>query len=393
MLSLGQFDPGNYTPAVLRLSFSLAKAEQGAAANPAVKTESSQPSTAILDVTLITPQGDLVGKRVDLARPAFVAALRNLYAQLARQAPMDLGDPQAPARQLFDVLIRPVLPEMQAAKVTTLLIAADPGLQGVPYAALHDGQDYLGSRYALALTPTLSLTPLESPRTQVGSQQLLAGSSRFDGLAPLPLVPQELDQISKLEPSKTYLDQSFTPQVLLTTASEPGVTEVHVASHAEFLPGGPQKARLYTGTTPMSLAQFAGMRQRRQEAPLDLFSLSACRTALGDNDSELGFAGLALQAGSRSAIGTLWYVDDVATSAFFVLFHRYRQAGWPKADALQATRRAFASGAVRLDGDRVIGPDGGALLQGLSGVQRSRLQNGLSHPYYWAGIQMMGVPW
>ena len=86
--------------------------------------------------------------------------------------------------------------------------------------------------------------------------------------------------------------------------------------------------------------------------------LSACRTALGDSDSELGFAGLALQAGSRSAIGTLWYVDDVATSAYFLQLYRYLDQGVQKADALRATRQAMATGKVRLQGDKVIGSDG-----------------------------------
>ena len=72
----------------------------------------------------------------------------------------------------------------------------------------------------------------------------------------------------------------------------------------------------------MSMEQLAQLRSKRLETPLDLIVLSACRTLLGDPDSELGFAGLALQAGARSAVGTLWYVDDVVTSAFFVQFYR-----------------------------------------------------------------------
>ena len=54
----------------------------------------------------------------------------------------------------------------------------------------------------------------------------------------------------------------------------------------------------------MSMADFAQLRRQRRDVPLDLVVLSACRTMLGDQDSELGFAGLALQAGARSAIGT-----------------------------------------------------------------------------------------
>ena len=77
----------------------------------------------------------------------------------------------------------------------------------------------------------------------------------------------------------------------------------------------------------------------------------------GDEDSELG-TGLALQAGARSAIGTLWYVDDVVTSAFFVQFYRFLDQGVPKAEALLRTRRLFSSGGIRLVNDQVLSTDG-----------------------------------
>jgi hypothetical protein len=44
------------------------------------------------------------------------------------------------------------------------------------------------------------------------------------------------------------------------------------------------------------------------------------------------------QAGARSAIGTLWYVDDVVTSAFFVPFYRDLDAGLATAESLQPSR-------------------------------------------------------
>jgi CHAT domain-containing protein len=190
-----------------------------------------------------------------------------------------------------------------------------------------------------------------------------------------------------------YLNKDFTPQVLLEKAGDPQFDRVHVATHAEFVPGGPAAARLYTGVAPMSLRQLAELRQRRGDATLDLFTLSACRTALGDADSELGFAGLALQAGSRSAIGSLWYVDDVATSALFVQLYRFLDQGIPKAEALQLTRRAMASGSIRLVKDQVIGANGEMLLSGLTSAEQRRIATGVQHPFYWAGIQLLGTPW
>lgn len=127
--------------------------------------------------------------------------------------------------------------------------------------------------------------------------------------------------------------------------------------------------------------------------PLDLFSLSACRTALGNQDSELGFSGLALQSGARSALGTLWYVDDVAAAAFFIQFYRYLDRGWPKAEALQRTREAFIDGQVRLQGDQLLGPGTQPLLADLTLAEQRRVSRGLQHPFYWAGIELLGTPW
>ena len=134
------------------------------------------------------------------------------------------------------------------------------------------------------------------------------------------------------------------------------------------------------------------LREKRQGVPLDLVVFSACRTALGDADAELGFSGLALQAGARSAVGTLWYVDDVVTSAYFVQMYRFLEQGVPKAEAMQLTRQAFIDGLVRLSGDEVIG-DGSPLLRELSPSQRRRVSNGVANPFFWAGIELMGAPW
>jgi CHAT domain-containing protein len=194
-------------------------------------------------------------------------------------------------------------------------------------------------------------------------------------------------------PADKYFNEAFTPSALLEQASDPRYDRVHVASHAEFRPGGPAAARLHTGTGVMSLADFLSLRQRRAGEPLELFTLSACRTALGDGDTEMGFAGLALQAGARSAIGTLWYVDDVATSAYFLQLYRYLDAGMPKAEALQATRIAMATGQVRLKGDQVLGTDGTPLLVNLTPTQRQLSASGFSHPFFWAGIKLIGSPW
>ena len=375
------FNRAAYNPAILHVRFTEERDKLSKADND-----------AFLDITLIPLEGEPEGRRVELSRQAFAADLRTLYRQLSRQESLRVNDPSSPSRRLYDLLFAAITPVLQQRRITTLLISADRGLQAVPFAALHNGERFFGDRYAFSLTPSLALTNL-GPPTPRGGRLLAAGASEFDGLAPLPLVPTELNTISAQANKDTALNQQFTPSTLLQQAADPRYSRVHVATHAEFLPGGPAKSKLYSGTVPIPLADFVKLRLARREAPLDLISFSACRTALGDADSELGFAGLALQAGARSAVGTLWYVDDVATSAYFVQMYRYLDAGVPKAEALQLTRQAFSRGLVRLEGDQMVGADGSVLFAGLTTAQQRRVADGLSNPYFWAGIELLGSPW
>jgi CHAT domain-containing protein len=380
------FQRASYQPAIVHIRFSEER--------PTAVAGKPKLTDAFLDITLVPLDGPVEGRRVEISKKTFSDQLRQLYTSLSRQDSLDVANAQAPARQLYNTLIGPIASTLEAKGVTTLLIAADRGLQAVPFAALHDGSRYFGDRYGFAITPSLALTNLNGGAAVGGGQTLLAaGASRFDGLAPLPLVPQELEHVGDKTSKDLFLNSDFTPAVLLEKAGDPRYSRVHVATHAEFLPGGPAASYLYSGVGPIPLSAFTRLRQQRKDAPLDLISFSACRTALGDSSSELGFAGLAVQAGARSAAGTLWYVDDVATSAYFQQMYRYLGQGVPKAEALQLTRQAFIRGLVRLDGDRVLGPDGAVLLQNLNSVQQRRVRDGLQNPYFWGGIELVGAPW
>lgn len=379
-----------YRPGILRLALSTAPQ----VVNPQERAPAAAASEeAFIDISFVPPEGPLIGKRVQVSTKQFADLLRGLYVKLARFEPLDVANPASPSRRLHALLIAPIEPELRQRGITTLLMSVDGGLQALPLAALHDGKAYFGQTYAFSLTPSLGLMVKDVPRAEPDKRVLSAGASVFEGLSPLPLVPKELASTSAPERTDRFLNRDFTPDVVLVKAGDSQYQRVHVATHAEFLPGGPSKSLIYSGTGPVSLARFAALRQRRQGVPLDLFSLSACRTALGNQDSELGFSGLALQSGARSALGTLWYVDDVAAAAFFIQFYRYLDRGWPKAEALQRTRAAFIDGQVLLKGDQLLGPGSQPLLADLTPAEQRRVSRGLQHPFYWAGIELLGTPW
>ena len=60
---------------------------------------------------------------------------------------------------------------------------------------------------------------------------------------------------------------------------------------------------------------------------------------------------------------------------------------------MQLTRQAFIRGLIRSDDDRLLGVDGTPLLTGLSQTQQRHIAHRITHPFYWAGIQLMGTPW
>ena len=81
-----------------------------------------------------------------------------------------------------------------------------------------------------------------------------------------------------------------------------------------------------------------------REAPLELLILSACETASGDDRAALGLAGVALKAGARSALATLWYINDVASGELVTDFYKALQSGrLSRAQSLRAAQRASGS--------------------------------------------------
>ncbi len=84
--------------------------------------------------------------------------------------------------------------------------------------------------------------------------------------------------------------------------------------------------------------------------------LSACATALGNRDAELGFGGLAVQTGVKTAVASLWYVSDAATTALMTGFYRDLRTARIKAEALRQAQLAMANGQVIVEDGRLKGP-------------------------------------
>ena len=246
------------------------------------------------------------------------------------------------ARQLYDWLIAPIEEKLKASGVDTLVMVPEGSLRTVPLAALHDGDAFLIERYALATTPALGLYPPEP--VEWGGRKVLVGglSDSVQGFSPLPGVPSELTAVAEVAGGDKLLNENYVLSKLSDRLGRFPHEAIHLATHAQFTgdPAGNYVLTYDSKLTLDGLRQLIGSVAGRNQ-PLELLSLSACQSALGDEGAALGLAGTAVKVGARAALGTLWFVDDEATSRAMTEFYRelFSSRRPSKAKALQAVQR------------------------------------------------------
>jgi CHAT domain-containing protein len=250
-----------------------------------------------------------------------------------------------PARQIYSWLIEPLEPTLAAADATTLIVVPDGPLRTIPFAVLHDDEGFLVERYALGITPALSLVGAVNaqPISRVLANGIIAPTNGFAGL---PFVAQELDSIAAAFPARVYVDDSFVTQTLEREMVEGGYSAVHMATHAQFESDYRRSFLLaHDDVITMDELEDAVGAQRFSDQPVDLLVLSACRTAAGDERAALGLAGVAVKAGARSALASLWAVNDESTASLVGEFYRQLAGGAGKAAALRGAQLALLNDA------------------------------------------------
>jgi CHAT domain-containing protein len=243
------------------------------------------------------------------------------------------------AQKLYNWLIRPLEADLAASVVDTLVFVPDGPLRTIPMAALHDGKQFLISKYALAITPGLNLTD-PRPLQRANLLLLAAGlSAAVQNFPALPNVASEIENIQTLYDSEILFDQTFLLSSTENALVKKPFSIVHIASHAQFR-GNIEETFLLTFDDKLTLDRLEEMIGlfRFREEPLELLTLSACQTAAGDDRAALGLAGIAIKAGARSALATLWYINDQSSSDLVTEF--YRQLQDPLISRAKALQRA-----------------------------------------------------
>ena len=284
------------------------------------------------------------------------------------------------ATQLYDWIIRPMLSDIKPDGVKTLVFIQDGFLRSIPMAALYDSQQkkYLIETYAVATTPSLRLT---APKRRDRSTQkaLILGLTKeatIDGKSfpALTSVKSEVNAVKSIFPNSIDLmDEKFIPKTFQNNLEKTTYPIVHVASHAQF---GiiPEDTFIITGNNEkLTISQLENSLQNlsNKSDSVELLALTACETAAGDDRVTLGLAGVALQVGVKSAIASLWSVDDESTSQLVKEFYtNYRNAGMSIAQALQKAQ-------IKMINAKKLPPSEG-------------INSTYDNPAYWAPIIVIG---
>ncbi len=327
-------------------------------------------STDRLQLLLVTSRGEPQVETLPVTRQevkAMVGRLRRGVSNSRSRAYL------TPAQKLYQWLIKPLEAALVEQEIDNLVLIGDEGLRSLPFAALHDGNGFIVERYSIGQMPSLSLTNFNYQPIIESSPILAMGASEFTArnLEPLPAVPAELENITQQWGGQIYLNQDFTWRNLKAHNQNRRFQILHLATHAFFDPNVAEDAYIQLwGDEALTLKSLRELKPY-QAPELELLILSACETAIGNQEAELGFAGAAVQAGVKSVLASLWQVSDDGTAVLMDQF--YRQLAQNdvtiKAEALRRAQLALIASRDN--------PDTGDL----------------SHPFYWSAFNLIGSPW
>lgn len=254
----------------------------------------------------------------------------------------------------------------------TLIFILDKTFQSLPMNLLHDGKDYLVKRYSFSETLG-SRVRIPKPLRQDQMKAFIAAlsipsPSLTDSNAPpgaeaLPQAKQEAEDVRKLTNSSLILlDKEFTSSHFRQRISEENFPIVHISTHGQF-----SSKLIRTGflayDRQINIREFDSLLRNKTQTSSDIIELlvlSACQTAKGNKRSALGIAGVAVQAGARSTVATLWLVEANSTVELMEEFYKGLRKGLTKAEALRQAQLALMKNPK------------------------------YAHPYYWAPFLIVG---
>jgi CHAT domain-containing protein/tetratricopeptide (TPR) repeat protein len=295
-----------------------------------------------LEIILKLAGTDLMQYTPSVSSADITQVLKTFRREL--QEPYTFRTTKQTGQQVYNWLIQPMRDELDRRRIKTLIFVLDGVLRNIPMSALYDGHHYLIEDFAVSLELGLAVrnpVPLKRDAMRILAAGLVNPPPGASTYAQLPNVKAELDFISSLGLPATILrDDQFTNQQFNQSLQQANPQVIHLATHGQF-GVNPEDTFILDAEGKVSLDALAGLFKTEQlgrSREVELLVLSACRTATGDSRAVLGIAGTAVQAGARSAIASLWSLNDAASVP--LIEELYRQLGQPDVTRAEALRQA-----------------------------------------------------
>ncbi len=289
-----------------------------------------------LEVILKLPQKSLLRYTTAITQTEFENTVEQLRSDIEE---LKIGaDPQAKYQTLYKLLLGPAEKYLSSSHVKTLVFVLDGSLRNLPMAALYDGQQYLIEKYNVAMSLGLELFELKRLPTK-NLQVITAGlSEERHNFPKLDYVEKELEEIKSQVSGKVLLNQEFTSKTVQKQFKLQSFPIVHFATHGQFS-SDPDETFILAYDRPIEVNELNKWLRNREEIQADaieLLVLSACETASGDKKAALGLAGVAIQAGARSTVASLWALNDASTAQLMGQFYKQLTKSYlSKAEALR----------------------------------------------------------
>ncbi len=303
-----------------------------------------------------------------------------------------------PGLQLFyDLLLRRLLEEPRVAaamsalgETPTLVIVTHGALAQIPFAALHDGEQYLGERFNIVQAPPLFGTDDFAPG-DVDWESLEGGlpiptiqaRGLFDG-ARLPRARMEAVNFRRIFGVSTHGEESWTAEGVRALTQPPGLAflSAHVA------PSGDGAGGTLLETPTNAVIPFRDLVAEPMHA--DLLVLAGC-VSVGQSDwladAENSVVSMYRQAGVRAVIATLWPVDDHATSLYTEALMSALAAGKPRSVAHGDAQRRVLTARLGI-GEAYA--EQLRLIRQVAGGRPVSPEMSFAHPRFWAAFTLSG---
>jgi CHAT domain-containing protein len=293
------------------------------------------------------------------------AAITQLSRSIKRRS-TSLGRIKQESQEFYDWLIKPFATELETtinreqSQIKNLIFILDGALRNLPMSVLYDGEKYVIERYAISVTSGLQLLE-PKPLNRESLNVLIGGATNApsfeqEGLNSIENVAVEITGITaEVRNTQTLKNQAFIQENIRKQIKSRPFNVVHLATHGKFSSNSEEtyildwKERIKV----KDLEQLLSLDYQRSTKPIELLILSACETAAGDNRAALGLAGIAISAGARSTLATLWQINDASTATFMIKFYQeLNQSEITKAEALRNVQLAFLNEFPSTDFDR-----------------------------------------